>query len=34
MLDAASCGYFKWKQGKISSLDLNAIPDMADYNEM
>ena len=29
----ASCGYFKWKQGKISSLDLNAIPDMADYIE-
>ena len=23
----ASCGYFKWKQGKISSLDLNANPE-------
>lgn len=25
----ASCGYFKWKQGKISSLDLNAIPSVS-----
>jgi len=30
----ASCGYFKWKQGKISSLDLNANPDVGDLNEM
>ncbi|MDR3238926.1 MAG: tRNA (adenosine(37)-N6)-threonylcarbamoyltransferase complex transferase subunit TsaD, partial [Clostridiales bacterium] len=24
----AACGYFKWKQGKFSSLDLNANPDL------
>ncbi|MDR2648958.1 MAG: tRNA (adenosine(37)-N6)-threonylcarbamoyltransferase complex transferase subunit TsaD [Clostridiales bacterium] len=30
----ASCGYFRWKQGKISSLDLNANPDIGDFNGM
>jgi len=30
----ASCGYFNWKKGKISSLDLNAVPNMEDYNEI
>jgi N6-L-threonylcarbamoyladenine synthase len=30
----ASRGYFKWKQGKISSLDLNANPDIGDFNDM
>ena len=28
----ASCGYFKWKQGKISSLDLNANPNIGEFN--
>ncbi|MDR1560167.1 MAG: tRNA (adenosine(37)-N6)-threonylcarbamoyltransferase complex transferase subunit TsaD [Clostridiales bacterium] len=30
----ASRGYFRWKQGKISSLDLNANPDVGDFSEM
>ena len=29
----ASCGYFNWKKGKISSLNLNAIPNVEDYTE-
>jgi len=31
----AACGYFKWKQGKISSLDLNATPScIGEFNEI
>ena len=30
----ASCGYFRLKLGKISSLDLNAKPEVGDFTEM